>query len=849
MPSGTRSTPDAADAPRPFSGHTEEITAIEYSPDGRLIATTSKDATVRLWDPLTGQQLQKINTPRGAESLAFSPSGRQLVTVCEDATVLIWKVKDDEDGPGILENTMIKTAYKTDDISYRVYRVRFSNNCKHFAVMTSSFITLQDAETGQLIMDVVEMSPLSELVGLLAFASDDQSVLFAYRDLPRPTTGNDVTSTPVVYSFDLATRQQERIHLSNDLSHRPWPQVGSYDGTMIAGTAPHGSQIWQVESGDVLHGPLRGHLLDTHILCFSRDGEWLIDVSVANHVFVWNTSTGNLILGPLRQPPNLGCEIIRRITAAACSPLKDRIACADDSGNIHVWDVDAEQVVLSSLPDRKGGPPLTAAGRFEVDGVEWFPDGRYFISSSMSDDYIHTWDAETGKHVREYLLPGGSCTALSSDGTMLAAGSACYIGSISFFDTKTGNEHPYSLDGPDRACRKMKFSPNGSTVAMLLDSAYDMNLCFVFNVLGDRSTTFVQHPSIVLDVAFSPDGEQFAYITTDDGILVCSTSSLDVISKVSSMASDGSDPTHSISFSPDGRRLLVCSRGLLVLDVHTCQTILHLYADYNGIRAVFSPDGRTLLYSVHDSSIQMVDAATDDPVWQSNVSNLTCFAFSPGGERIVVGSKYGDFEVYEAVTGRMLLYKQDSTSPEGKPSTDELDIAGHGTRPGPSRRGINLADVDDDSIMNMPAVARRSAPRDYRTRQKDPVAQKKDGSHEEPRRGFIARLTSRRKTELTSDEPRDSHRRMGRVLELVSAGRANLRVMAAGPSGQGHRRAGRREEESDESSSSPSPPASTRQRVESPGVGLDEQRSGTPSSDGLKDILCFCLCIPSCHKD
>ena len=79
---------------RTFTGHRDALTSVQFSPDGKLLLTTSRDHDARIWDVATGKPTVLLRGHGGPVfGASFSPDQRWVVTA-GPATAGLWQASN-----------------------------------------------------------------------------------------------------------------------------------------------------------------------------------------------------------------------------------------------------------------------------------------------------------------------------------------------------------------------------------------------------------------------------------------------------------------------------------------------------------------------------------------------------------------------------------------------------------------------------------------------------------------------------------------------------------------------------------------------------------------------------------
>ena len=359
---------------------------------------------------------------------------------------------------------------------------------------------------------------------------------------------------------------------------------------------------------------------------FSPDGKLVITAGQDGAVRIWDTVTGQTVGTLLKPKGERGLQPIRpewrrgladrrawavdeplampaspfpdgRVYQATFSPDGRRIVMVSDDCCGRVWD---------AVTGRASAPGLDHS-----DSLGWYsphnracfsPDGRWVATAGQQG---HGWigDAETGKPLGKPLKHGGWINDVSFNPAGDRLLTASEDGTVRLWEAPSGEPVGTSLVHP-AAVTHARFSPDGRRI---LSTCLDL-ACVWDVTAGKLAASPMIHQSTVNDAVFSPDGRLAATACSDGNARIWDTDRGLLLTRPLPHTS----PPQRVVFSPDGRWLAVsCSDGTVcVWDVDEARQVRSSLP--GGGKAVsFSPDGRRLLLSDGDV-VRVWEVAVDD---------------------------------------------------------------------------------------------------------------------------------------------------------------------------------------------------------------------------------------------
>ncbi len=279
----------------------DQLKSVDFSPDGKLLATANGDHTARIWDASSGCEVMRIHREGMLERAFFSPDGKLLVTqdVAEGPAVCFWEAPDWHlalhlEGGNVL----------------------LSPDGRLFAISAGGTVRVLEMASRREISSIAMPNPLSDFTVMMS-SGPTRRMRFS-PDSKHLATADD-KGTIWICEVPSGHRVAE-LKLESAIGTLDFSPDGKY---LITASGP-AAQIWDWNKGT---GVIRfQHEAEIAAVAYSRDGKILATAS-GNTARLWNAATGVEIGSIIHD------QVVTRV---AFAPDGKALATASDDGVVQV---------------------------------------------------------------------------------------------------------------------------------------------------------------------------------------------------------------------------------------------------------------------------------------------------------------------------------------------------------------------------------------------------------------------------------------------------------------------------------------------------------------------------------
>jgi hypothetical protein len=107
--------------------HDGDVLKTAFSPDGKTLASTSRDGTAALWDAASGRRTATLTHQDTVGDIAFSRDGAFVATASDDKTARVWRVSDGKQVALLQHANPVVSAFFAGDKGRLVTVARLDN--------------------------------------------------------------------------------------------------------------------------------------------------------------------------------------------------------------------------------------------------------------------------------------------------------------------------------------------------------------------------------------------------------------------------------------------------------------------------------------------------------------------------------------------------------------------------------------------------------------------------------------------------------------------------------------------------------------------------------------------------